>query len=171
MRKEKNDSGYTLVELIIVIAIIAIMSGMAMVTISSIRTAQATTAMQRFDDELSALEMRTKTQSKQEAIEVVRDDHDYKIYYGTLDDSGTFTRKDSDADAVLQRTTIYYSSTYDADTDGSEVTGSCIISIRKSDGKVTNGAGQYKFVKYNTTISVGRVTLNEASGSHTYGKD
>ena len=41
MKKElKNNSGYTLVELILVIAIILIMSGCAMLTVSAIRSSQ-----------------------------------------------------------------------------------------------------------------------------------
>ena len=50
--KLKSDSGYTLVEMIIVIAIIAIMSGAGALTISSIRASQATASMQKFDSEL-----------------------------------------------------------------------------------------------------------------------
>ena len=50
----KLNSGYTLVELIIVIAIIAIMSGAGIFTVSAIRTSQATASMQKFDSELSA---------------------------------------------------------------------------------------------------------------------
>ena len=62
MKKEiKNNSGYTLVELILVIAIILIMSGGAMLTVSAIRSSQATSSMQKFDDEIAALEMKTKS--------------------------------------------------------------------------------------------------------------
>lgn len=48
--------------MIIVIAIIAVMSGVGFLTISSIRASQATASLQKFDSELSALEMRTRTQ-------------------------------------------------------------------------------------------------------------
>lgn len=38
----KSNNGYTLIEMIIVIAIIAVMSGVGFLTISSIRASQAT---------------------------------------------------------------------------------------------------------------------------------
>ena len=81
--KLKSDSGYTLVEMIIVIAIIAIMSGAGALTISSIRASQATASMQKFDSELSTLEMRTKTQKAGEAIRIVQNGANYDIFYGT----------------------------------------------------------------------------------------
>ena len=58
----KLNSGYTLVELIIVIAIIAIMSGAGIFTVSAIRTSQATASMQKFDSELSALDANKDTE-------------------------------------------------------------------------------------------------------------
>ena len=79
--KLKSDSGYTLVEMIIVIAIIAIMSGAGALTISSIRASQATASMQKFDSELSTLEMRTKTQKAGETIRIVQNGANYDIFY------------------------------------------------------------------------------------------
>ena len=45
----KSNNGYTLIEMIIVIAIIAVMSGVGFLTISSIRASQATTSLQKID--------------------------------------------------------------------------------------------------------------------------
>ena len=68
IRKIKNDSGYSLVELIIVLAIIAVMSGLAAVSISSIRTARATSSKESFNQELSTLQSLTKTQESDWAM-------------------------------------------------------------------------------------------------------
>ena len=74
----KSNNGYTLIEMIIVIAV---MSGVGFLTISSIRASQATASLQKFDSELSALEMRTKTQKAGEAIRIVQNGANYDIFY------------------------------------------------------------------------------------------
>ena len=51
--KKRNNAGYSLVELIIVLGIIAVLSGLAAVTISAISTARATSAKESFNEELS----------------------------------------------------------------------------------------------------------------------
>ena len=166
MKKElKNNSGYTLVELILVIAIILIMSGGAMLTVSAIRSSQATSSMQKFDDEIAALEMKTKSFSVGQAIKIVQN-------YGTCTDNdvSTFTADSAEADSILERVSIYYSDSYDADAVSTPLT-SAVILVRKSDGEILSGYGEYKFCKYNTTSSVGRVTLNRYTGGHTYGKN
>lgn len=171
--KLKSDSGYTLVEMIIVIAIIAIMSGAGALTISSIRASQATASMQKFDSELSTLEMRTKTQKAGEAIRIVQNGANYDIFYGTCTDGNpsTFTANSTTADKVLERVTIYYAENYDADSETTPLTDQVIV-IRKSDGQVLAGYGEYLFCKYNSgSNTVGRVSLNQYTGGHTYGKN
>lgn len=195
---KESNSGYTLVELIIVIAIIAIMSGVGALTIGSIRTAQATTSMQKFDSELSTLISRTKSLESSYAMKIVRNakGDGYDIYYGTYsgsDETGMcdvtkFTANDpSTPDAVLERVTIYYNKddVYNADGatdelgkgDDGDVNAGMIIRVRKSDNRVIFGEGEYKFVKYAASGTndskglVGRITLNKETGSHTYGKN
>jgi prepilin-type N-terminal cleavage/methylation domain-containing protein len=172
MRDKQKNAGYTLVELIIVIAIIAVMSGMGFLTIVSIRTSQANSSMQRFDEELSALVMRTKTQGADNAIKIEQDGANYNIYYGTCTDGveSTFTTTSTQPDAVLQRVTIYYYYSYNADSVKKPLT-SQVIQIRKSDSQVLAGYGEYVFAKYEKGNTVGRVTLNQYTGSHTYGKN
>lgn len=168
----KNNSGYTLVEMILVIAIILIMSGGAMLTVSAIRSSQATSSMQKFDDEIANLEMRTKTLKVGKAMKIEQNGANYEIYYGTCVDGDptTFVADSTKADSILERVTIYYSAGYDADAESTPLT-SAVILVRKSDGEIISGYGEYKFCKYNTTSSVGRVTLNRFTGGHTYGKN
>lgn len=186
--KRNGNSGYTLIELIIVIAIIAIMSGVGILTVGSIRTSQATASMQRFDEELSALVSKTRSYDGSYAIKIVRNGANYDIYYGyyTGDDSEAadptkFTRLDTSstkADAVLERVTIYYSPDYSsanekvlgADDDG-DAGKETVIRVRKSDNRVIYGSGQYRFVKYNSSNdTVGRINFSKETGSHTYVK-
>lgn len=170
--KLKSNSGYTLVEMIIVIAIIAIMSGAGIFTVSAIRTSQATASMQKFDSELSALEMRTKTQKSGEALRIVQNGANYEIFYGTCTDGDplTFSANSTTPDKILERVSIYYAEDYDADSVTTPLTEQVVI-IRKSDSQVLTGYGEYRFCKYNSNNNVGRVTLNQYTGGHTYGKN
>ena len=167
-----NNGGYTLVEMIIVIAIIAVMSGVGALTISSIRASQATSSMQRFDDELSALEMRTKTLQSGCAIRIVKNEANYDIYYGTCTNNNpsSFKADSTKPDAVLQRVTLYYDKDYNADTSSS-ILREKIIMIRKTDSQVLSGYGEYMFCKYDSKQAVGSVIVNQYTGSHTYGKN
>lgn len=58
----KDNKGYSLVEMIIVIAIIAVLSGAAMVTISLINSAKAKEAAVSIESEIAALVARSKSQ-------------------------------------------------------------------------------------------------------------
>ena len=154
IRKIKNDSGYSLVELIIVLAIIAVMSGLAAVSISSIRTARATS---------STLQSLTKTQESDWAMKLEKVDGKYNLVYGKSKNGSDFTEDTSKDREILDRVTIYYSN--NGSSAGSEVS-SMIIKFNKSDGSVETGSGVYTFYKDGSTDSVGRVTLNRATGSH-----
>ena len=89
--KKRNNAGYSLVELIIVLGIIAVLSGLAAVTISAISTARATSAKESSDEELSTLVKLTKSQNKKAAMLIEKVDDKYQITYGTF--TGDVTRK------------------------------------------------------------------------------
>jgi prepilin-type N-terminal cleavage/methylation domain-containing protein len=167
----KDNSGYSLVELIIVLGIIAVLSGVSMISISAISTSRATSAKEKFDQEIATLESKTKSQDGDSAIMLKKDGDTYYIYYGTCapDSDGTtysagnFKADSTTADVKLDKVTIYY--TPDGGTE-SELTTSQVIKVKKSDGKVVLGSGKYKFCKRGSTNSVGTVTINKATGSH-----
>ena len=117
--------------------------------------------------------MRTKTQKAGEAIRIVQNGANYDIFYGTCTDGNpsTFTANSTTADKVLERVTIYYAENYDADSETTPLTDQVIV-LRKSDGQVLAGYGEYRFCKYNSgSNTVGRVSLNQYTGGHTYGKN
>jgi len=110
---------------------------------------------------------------KLEAIRIVQNGANYDIFYGTCTDGNpsTFTANSTTADKVLERVTIYYAENYDADSETTPLTDQVIV-IRKSDGQVLAGYGEYRFCKYNSgSNTVGRVSLNQYTGGHTYGKN
>lgn len=162
---KENNRGYSLVEMIICVAIIAILSGLAMVTVSAIYSARASAAQEAFDEEIASLQTRTKSQDKANAIKLVLEDGYYNIYYGTSTDGTDFTANSTSPDVTLDRCKIYY--TYNG-SDETLVTEQ-IFKFNKSDNSTVSGYGTYIFYKSPGNNSVGRVTINKDTGSHYYG--
>ncbi len=112
------------------------------------------------------------------------DDNEYRLKFGYSEDGTSFTEDSNIDEEILDQAVIYYNSDISATdmgselstvsntvsvTDASGVTTSetgWIVKFNKSDGSVYSGAGKYTFCKRNSTNSVGKVTLNAASGSH-----
>ncbi|MDD6327341.1 MAG: prepilin-type N-terminal cleavage/methylation domain-containing protein [Eubacteriales bacterium] len=61
-KKQQNNKGYSLIELIITIAIIVVMTGVSLVTLSMIGSARAREAAVSFESELADLISRSKNQ-------------------------------------------------------------------------------------------------------------
>ncbi len=163
-KMKKSNSGYTLVEFIIVLAIIAVLSGMATVTIASISSARATAAKESFNQALSTLQTVTKAQQSGQAIELSQStDGTFTITFGTYDGS-EFEPGDGSKDVNLGKCEIYYTAA--GSSASTQITGTMIIQFNKQDGSVASGAGTYVFCKSKSEKSVGRVTLNASSGSH-----
>lgn len=161
----KKNNGYSLVELIIVLAIIAVLSGVATLTISVISNGRVTATKDTFDTELSALITRTKTQDADNAINLVREGNEYVVYYGTSSDGVSFTANDSSKpDKSMNKCDIYYSS------DGSTPTlvTSLVIKFNKTDGSCIAGYGTYYFCKTNKSYNnyLAKITVSKATGSH-----
>lgn len=95
MRKKsiRKNKGYTLIEMIIVIGIIAIISGMSFVTIGIIKRAKCNAAATTIDSQMSTLLLKTKALSEAKGsrlcMMIVHNDNDL-----TYED-GTFAKADS----------------------------------------------------------------------------
>ena len=63
MTKRKSNQGYTLVELIIVIAIIAVVAGLSVISVSLIHSAKAKNAATTVDEEIATLITKSKNMS------------------------------------------------------------------------------------------------------------
>lgn len=176
---KRKNAGYSMVELIIVLGMIAVLSGLAAVTISAITTARATSAKESFNEELSTLQTMTKSQNKDSAILIEMVDGKYHLTYGTfsgdktssadLADKTKFTADSSKDVVILDRVKIMYAAT--ASDTAKELTevnasGIMIIMFNKADGSVLSGSGIYTFNKDRSDASVGKVTLNKTTGSH-----
>ena len=69
----KNNKGYTLIEAIIVIAIMAILAGMAFVTLNVVHQAKYNAAINTFENELSSLWIKTKALSQGKKLDNAKD--------------------------------------------------------------------------------------------------
>jgi prepilin-type N-terminal cleavage/methylation domain len=92
--KKSNNKGYSLVEMIIVIAIIGVVSGMALASVSMIRSAKAKDASVVFNSEISELVAMAKSMNDNNgicAVRIFRNTMDNTVYIqrGTVKKDGT----------------------------------------------------------------------------------
>lgn len=179
----KQNKGYTLVEVIIVIAIMAILSGMSFVTLGVIKQAKCNTAIQNLNDQIASLLVKTRalSEAKNERLcllirkntggEVTYADgttakqNTYSVILGT--ENGTaFLEKEVDvAEATLtDLVTISYTPADATQECPASGTDEMIIEFNKSNGSVRYGAGDYTFT-YNG-MTIGTVHLDATTGNH-----
>ena len=186
----KNNKGYSLVEVMIVLAILAVVSGLATLTISMIASARATAAANQLNAEIGGLYTNTMSKSPELCLRVYKNSTDgcYYVERGVTDDGtvstfytpakGTakydeyFNYEYSNKPINLnKRITIYYNGTEIPESDpaggtsGSALDG-ILIQFNKSGGNVKHGAGEFKVTKEAGTRAYGTVCLNETTGGH-----
>lgn len=90
--KRTNNSGYSMMEMIIVLAIMAILSALAIVTWNSVDSARYRKAVSTFESELTTLRTTTMAQDSRMAMRLyLADDNErYCIERGYCDTSGQF---------------------------------------------------------------------------------
>lgn len=190
----RKNQGYTLIELIIVLAIIAILSAMSFVTIGIIRQAQYNAAASSLSNQMGSLLVKTKAVSEAKNDTLCMLVHRYSKTV-TLDD-GKVIRKGSYAlilgydtgsefkvkntksafseddtsiiveDVLTNIITIKYTT---ADSVACGITGlsdteHMIIEFKKSNGSVRYGAGSYEIIYNNRTVAT--VKLDATTGNH-----
>ncbi len=185
-KKIDNNSGYTLVELIIVLAIIVILTTAAFVTMSVMHTGKVKEAASTFDAEITDLIARTRNQEvyqdtnnngvKDFGEELPGHKYELGIYYedgkyfinncfltpAPGGGSGTHSEAATKRKSMSAYVKIQYS-----DFDGTyvdfDVPDGHIIRFDKS-GACVEGSGIYKFLKKDGSV-IATVTINK-NGSH-----
>jgi prepilin-type N-terminal cleavage/methylation domain-containing protein len=194
MRKSlRENKGYSLVEMIIVIAIIAILSAGAMVTVTLINSAKSKEAGVTFDSEVSNLIAKSKSQIPKFKLTAGDSEVEHKDYYFAIavykDDDGKYylangyyskssgfktydceNANDGKGKSISSRVAIDYtegsknSGLMTVDIDGTSVDSAYVVAFDRT-GRCVSGVGTYSFRKSSTDVVLDEVTIN-ANGSH-----
>ncbi|MDD6071667.1 MAG: prepilin-type N-terminal cleavage/methylation domain-containing protein [Clostridiales bacterium] len=177
----KKNKGYTLVEMIIVIAIIAILGGVSFITIGIIKESKRQSAVSELNNQMSSCLVRTKavstsTNSTSTPLCMVikeRTDGTYAIMTGYVNGSNITDsagnalnpNKDENCEAVLSKeiSKIEYQPATGQAWSGSDM----IIQFIKSDGSTKYGGGSYVIYarKYGEK-PYATISLDPVSGKH-----
>lgn len=179
-----KNKGYTLIEMIIVIAIMAILAGVAAVAFNLISKAKVQDAVTSFNSQLSYSWLQTKaTASKQKSMYAVIKGPAKDVGDSDFDRGGDcdyqFTLYDTDSAgaAVEESSTIfsawakYVTITYTPNPAGQAQTGygtsktGFYIQFDKSNGSVIKGAGTYEFKDAKGDVAA-TIYLDAATGHH-----
>lgn len=187
MRRQNKNGGYSLVEMIIVIAIIAVVAGMAIISISLIHSAKAKEAAVTVDEEIATLITKSKNmkcdkEGCQYAARIYydKDDNKYyfqKGYYNIEFKKYEFSDPDGKGKSLSSYVDVKFSGTRDVIKDDYTVNNQDVVSsmdvksvtkgvpIRfNKDGTCATGYGHFEFLKRN-----GNVVADEyirVNGSH-----
>lgn len=177
----KKNKGYTLVEMIIVIAIIAILGGVSFITIGIIKESKRQSAVSKLDNQMSSCLVRTKavstsTNSTSTPLCIVikkRADGCYAVMTGYINGSDITDKAgnplDPDIDAnceeILSKeiSKIEYSPATGQAWSGSDM----VIQFIKSDGSTKYGGGSYTmYAKTDESKPYATICLDPVSGKH-----
>ena len=168
-----NDKGYSLVEMIICIAIIAIMTGVAVVTVSLINSAKAREASVTFTSELS--DMYTKSKNQMVVISDVKYPKYNHCLYLHSDGTRTYIKKGYYNPAGTDEATKYIYTGVDTPNSGKgvSITSSVTIKYKDSAGveKSITGTDSGTSLKGVYIIYDRNGRCIEGSGLYTFCKD
>ena len=162
--KTMTNGGYSFVEMLIVLAILAVMSAMALLTWNTVNKARYQSAVSTFESELDTLRTQTMAQDKRGYLDDAG--HFHEVSASTPDSSLKSDyysyRGVSDPVFLMKQGTIKYSeSGAGTDIDGTGV----IVQYKKADGSVTSGYGTFQFVTSNGD-TVANIHLVRVTGTH-----
>ena len=176
-----KNKGYTLVEMLIVIAIMGILAGLSFVTFTIVDQARCSSAVNTLNNQMSNCLIQTKATSSVDkpmcmVIKKRSSDNVYVIMKGNLETTGLTgvdDTSDEKCEAILPRqvTKITYtppaadlSQKHALVTDEQQM----ILQFVKSDGSVCYGAGQYDLYtkKSGTERIYASIYVDPVSGKH-----
>ncbi len=186
--KKLNNKGYSLIELIIVIAIIVVLTGAALVTMSVMHSAKAKEAAITFDSEISELVHNSKNMAcdvnDDGIIDATDDGYSFAIRmhsdgsktylqqvvvkngaYVSVDDYEKANNPNK-GDGISLSSYVYVKYTdYEGNVTVLDTAGSDLIISFDRKGMCTAGYGTYDFIRTSGGDQVACVTINK-NGSH-----
>ena len=178
-----KNKGYTLIELIIVIAIIGILAGASFISIGVIRQAKRQEAVNTLDNQISSLLVRTKALSDASnkngdtplcMVIRKRTDGKYAVMNGNIDESGILSvgdvNTDADCEAILPKDIIQIKyvpsdSAQKAAAVGADNDDDLVIQFLKSYGSTQYGGGKYEvYIKGGRLYAT--IYLDKVTGNH-----
>ena len=187
--KKLNNKGYSLIELIIVMAIIVIFSAAAMVTITIMQSAKVREASVSFDSEISELISNSKSKACDANLDKTIDDSDEGFSFGirlhrnggkcyiqnvlvknggyVYDDAYEKANNPNDGKGLSLSPYVdikYTDLAGNTITIGDQANETVVVHYKKN-GTCDMGYGTYNFIRSSTGSSVATVTLNK-NGSH-----
>lgn len=171
--KHMNNKGYSMVEMMIVIAIIGVLSALSLGTWRSVENANYRKAVSTLESEMRTLRQATMAQDPSMALKLYKGSDDvYYVVRGTYD--GTDFTEPAEGSALADLDYFKYQGTSNPVTilkrgsityEGAAVDANgVIIQFNKSDGSVrqNSGAGEYSVLRRNgnlvTTIHLSLTT-------------
>lgn len=180
-----KNKGYTLVEVVIVVAIMAILGGVSFMTIGIIRESKCQSGTNTLNNQISSCLVRTKAVSKATngsdnplcMVIKKRSDNAYAVMAGYIygntvkDSSGNDLDPDTDAncEAILPKEIVnikYICST--SDTSQQFPNDEMVIQFVKSEGSTCYGGGKYEIYagKADNQKLYATIYLDPVSGKH-----
>lgn len=181
----KKNNGYTLIEMIIVIAIIAILSAASFATVGIIHKAKAMAAASTLDNQIGALLVKTKALSEAKGqrlcMQIRKNSSDVTYADGSIasansyslilgyHDGANFIEKEANTALATLPNIISVKQTEKKDSVNSSFNGynedtNMFIEFNKSNGSVRYGAGKYDIIFKGRIIAT--VELDSSTGNH-----
>ncbi|MCM1497748.1 MAG: type II secretion system GspH family protein [Clostridium sp.] len=180
----KKNHGYTLIEMLIVLAIIVILSGVSFVTIGIIKQAKYNAAATTLSDQIGSLLVKTRALSEAKTdrlcMQIRYNDSEVTYADGTYAKAGTYSlilgyhvgntfveKTANTAEATLPEIIEIEYDTTDStacDIAGVDDTTNMIIEFNKSNGSVRFGSGNYNILFNGRCVAT--VYLDSVTGNH-----
>lgn len=186
----KKNKGYTLIEFIIVLAIMAVLTGVAFVSLTIIQKAKCTSAANLFNNQLSTLWVQTKSLSQAKmqtapsgsddaqkypmCMLIQKDGEAFQLYYGFDTGTDVSIKPNSDVEAENLSTKnlptiidVQYIPNDITKEHEKTINSNCdkiVVEFNKSDGSVKYGAGTYNLIHNGRVVA--SIYLDSVTGKH-----
>ncbi len=176
-RYSADNGGYSMVEMIIVIAIILILSAVGFLTINIVYGAKVSSARNTINSQFSYLSNMTRAQNPDLALKLYYDTTDglYVMEYGTYN-GAAFTAIATEEPVSLPDSILLFYTKEGSSTRRVIDDSGVYIKFNKSDGSVLYGEGTYDVVKSasnrkpdevdGSERAAATIALNKSTGSH-----